>query len=88
MTDGIQKAKDVIQTTDKALTVGQKIAAALGFGSPKVRAQAMRMWAINKRKQAKTSATLWGATRKLAKADALERKADLLDPPAATCPAP
>lgn len=85
MPDRIDQTARAIEAAGKALTLAERIAAALGGGAPKKRATWLRLRAIDRRRRAAT--TMWRRRRTnlLAGAAADDAKADELDPPAATC---
>jgi len=81
------KAKTVIETAGMALTLIERIAAALGRGDVKKRAQWLRLRAIRRDKVAKTARLARRRQNAAAGAAADRAAADVLDPPVvATCP--
>lgn len=85
MPDRIDQTVRTIETAGKALTLAERIAAALGGGAPKKRATWLRLRAIDRRRKAATTRWRRRRTNLLAGAAADDAKADGLDPRGATC---
>lgn len=87
MSDALDKAARALDAAGKALTLAERIAASLGGGDPKKRATWHRLRAIRRDKRASTARLARVRLNAAAGAAADRAIADVLDPPAATCPA-
>lgn len=87
MTDRIEQAARILNTAAQALTLGERIAARFGRGDSKKRATWHRIRAIERERKAKRARSERRVTNLVAGAAADRAIADVLDPPAATCPA-
>jgi hypothetical protein len=75
-----QRVRDTLLVAGDGLTLGQRIAGLFRSRTPKERADRYRVRAARKRLAAGRALTIGGMDRRLARAVALDREADLLDP--------